>query len=187
MDYNIDEEVWKDIKGYEGLYQVSNKGRVKSLSRTVSRKRFGDYEKPESILKNQKHSGGYMKVSLCADNKITNKFVHRLVGEAFLEKIESQDQINHKNEDKTDNNTGNLEWCDGFYNNNYGTKTERQKDSEYLKGKMKAVRGVNIKTGETLIFESVKSTETKGFKRRGVRNCLNGENKQHHGYRWEYI
>lgn len=117
-------EIWKDIEGYEGLYQVSNLGRVKSLERyiydTIGRKQYVK----ERILK-QYTVKGYKQVSLLFSNKHKRKMVHRLVAEAFLPNPNNLPQVNHKDECKTNNYVENLEWCDASYNINYGTRNQK--------------------------------------------------------------
>lgn len=101
------QEIWKDIKGYEGLYQVSNLGRVKSLPRKNVTK--------EKILNGGNNGDGYIKVSL--SNKLY--YVHRLVAEAFIPKIEGKNFVNHIDENKSNNNVNNLEWCTNKENINH--------------------------------------------------------------------
>ena len=110
-------EVWRDIEGYEGLYQVSDSGRVKSLNYRRSGK--------EGIIKIWKRKDGYLQVQLSKDGKLKTHKVHRLVGQAFIPNPEWLPQINHKNEDKANNCVDNLEWCTREYNHSYGTKNER--------------------------------------------------------------
>lgn len=118
MDNNI--EIWKDIKGYEGLYQVSNFGRVKSLERTVNNYPRGTRRLPEKIrLGVVNKSLGYRMLALAKDGKPKSFFVHRLVADAFLENPDSLPMVNHKDEDKTNNNVNNLEWCTAKYNMSY--------------------------------------------------------------------
>ena len=110
-------EIWKDIEGYEGLYQVSNLGRVKSLKASKI--------KSERIRKSYQQSSGYISIVLCKNGKVTNHKIHRLVANAFIDNPDNLPEINHKDEDKTNNCVDNLEWCDSSYNKNYGTRTEK--------------------------------------------------------------
>lgn len=110
-------EIWKDIKDYEGLYQVSNLGRVKSLANRSNHKK-------ELILKQHKYKG-YYKVNLCKNGKRKLCSVHRLVAEAFIQNPENLPCVNHKDENKLNNCIENLEWCTHGYNNSYGTRLER--------------------------------------------------------------
>ncbi len=103
------EEVWKDIKGYEGLYQVSSLGKVKNL-------------KYNKILRGTINKGGYLVVSLSKNNKPKKHYVHRLVAQTFIE----NNIVNHKNFNKLDNRVENLEWCSQEYNAIYS----------YLNGRM---------------------------------------------------
>lgn len=105
--------VWKDVIGFEGLYQVSNTGEVRSLN-------YGGRGYAKSLKKTISPQG-YEVVGL----RGKTKYVHRLVAEAFIDNPKAYPQINHKDEIKTNNYVDNLEWCDSFYNINYGTRTER--------------------------------------------------------------
>lgn len=100
-------EIWKDINGYEGLYQVSSLGRVRSLDRLD---RAGVFRKGK-IIKSFTIPSGYNYVSLHKDGKKKNKSIHRLVALAFLERTSDNLDVNHKNGDKDDNRASNLEWC----------------------------------------------------------------------------
>lgn len=117
-------EEWRDIKGYEGLYQVSNLGRVKALTRTV--KRNGkDMHLNEKILKVQKNPYGYCLVTLSSNGVEKHIMVHRLVAEAFIVKADVSFEVNHIDENKANNRVDNLEWCTHRYNNLYKDKAKR--------------------------------------------------------------
>ena len=107
-------EVWKDIKDYEGHYQVSSIGRVKSLARLVESRKGVFGNKKELILKTAKNRKGYLCVKLCKvvdDLSVSKKgIIHRLVANEFLENASNKPQVNHKNGIKDDNRVGNLEW-----------------------------------------------------------------------------
>jgi hypothetical protein len=121
-------EVWKDIEGYEGLYQVSNIGRVKSLKRYVQNHSGASYLVPERIKKasekkERDKKQGYMSISLYKNNKGKSFYVHRLVAEAFVENPDNKETVNHINGDKHDNRAYNLEWCSYAENNAHAVKT----------------------------------------------------------------
>lgn len=103
------EEVWKDIEGYEGLYQVSNLGRVKSLEKIVLNK-GSKILKPEIILKTGFSRDGYPLTTISKNNKTRTFRINRLVAQAFIPNPENKDTVNHKNGIKTDNRVENLEW-----------------------------------------------------------------------------
>ncbi len=122
------EEIWKDIKEYEGLYQVSNMGRVKSLKR----KDASGHLLNERLLSIAVTHSGYKYVGFYKDNQGKKFKVHRLVAQAFIPNPSDYPQVNHIDEDKTNNCVNNLEWCSAKYNANYGTKIERQiKNTNY--------------------------------------------------------
>ena len=129
-------EVFKPIAGYEGLYEISNLGRVKSLPK-FHHTRYGGYIKKEKILENRLDSYGYQFVILCKNKIQKNFLVHRLVANTFLDNPNNYDSINHKDENKLNNSVENLEFCDRNYNNNYGTRNKRISDT--LKNKNKEV------------------------------------------------
>ena len=118
-------EIWKDIEGYEGLYQVSSWGRVRSLDRYVSAKCGGSRLVKGIIIKEYDNGLGYKLVALCRDNKPKYAYVHRLVAAAFVANPEGYDEINHIDEDKGNNVPENLEWCSHKYNMNYGNRMEK--------------------------------------------------------------
>src|SRR5690606_28733657 len=118
MNYNTVEEVWKDVKGYEGFYQVSNLGRVKSLERHVPNGDNTFRVVKERYLKTNKKTNEYIKVNLSGKSFR----VHRLVATAFIGNPNNYPEVNHINGDKTDNNVTNLEWCSSSYNMKHNEK-----------------------------------------------------------------
>ena len=138
------DEIWRDIKGYEGLYQVSNKGRVKSL-------KYGK----ERILRPRDNGDGYLNVVLYKNTASQSRCIHRLVAEVFIPNTQNKPQINHKDECKTNNTVENLEWATAKENSNYGTRNERvsrkilqySKSGEFIKewqGALEVERELNI-------------------------------------------
>ena len=111
-------EEWRDIKGYEGLYQVSNLGRIKILKSNYGRPRI-------KILKLKKRKDGYIEINLHKNGVIKTFRVHQLVARSFIDNPNNLKEINHKDENPSNNRADNLEWCTRKYNNNYGTRIEK--------------------------------------------------------------
>jgi len=99
-------EIWKDVKGYEGIYQISNKGRIKKVN-------------TDNILKPSLAGKGYFRIGLRKDKKPKYYYIHRLVAEAFIPNVDNKEFVNHKDLNKLNNNVDNLEWCTPKENNNY--------------------------------------------------------------------
>ena len=175
-------EVWRDIEGYEGYYQVSSEGRVKSLERKVT-KRDGERTVRERILKPAFNSCGYLIVNLCAGGKRKMLRVHRLVCQAFHENPDNKPQVNHINEIKTDNRASNLEWATARENSNFGTRTERM-----AKTKSKQV-GQYTRDGELVkIWPSIIEVQRQaGFNHGNISKVANGKHKQAYGFIWKYV
>ena len=143
-----EKEIWKDIEGYEGLYQVSNMGRVKSVERTIWNSGKGCYKTVhERILKAEINNSGYLLVGLSKGGKVKLCSIHRLVAEAFIPNIDNLPCINHKDENKVNNHMENLEWVTYKENNNYGTHNE--KIAEKLRGRKQSEES-NKKRAEKL-------------------------------------
>ena len=184
------EEVWKDIVGYEGKYQVSNLGRVKSLN-------YRGNTNKEVIMTITKNKNGYLKIGLSKNNKRKNYLIHRLVAQAFIDNPNKYDEVNHKDEDKSNNRVENLEWCTHKENCYYGTRIKRS--SENRKGKYTGNKNPNSKkvrcitTGE--IFNTMKeAAERYNMKYLGISNCCTGRYKTSgihpvtgEKLRWEYV
>jgi hypothetical protein len=132
-------EVWKDIVGYEGHYQVSSIGRVKSLSRVVKSREGVFGNKKEIILKTFKNGDGYLKYKLCINGKETSFSSHRLVAITFLDNQQKKSEVNHINGIKNDNRLENLEWCTRSENTIHALKNNLkipQKGSEHGMSKL---------------------------------------------------
>ena len=179
----MSEEVWRDIEGFEGLYQVSDQGRVKSLERKVKHWCGGERIQKERILKPGMDKGGYLIVNLCAGGKRKTLKVHRLVCGAFLPRAEGKDAINHKDEDKTNNNVWNLEWVSHKENCNFGTRNERIAKANSKPVAQCTEEGELVKTWSSLT-EIGKQT---GFGIGNISLAANGKHKQAYGFIWKYV
>lgn len=129
-------EIWKDIMGYEGLYQVSNLGRVKKLqSEYTDTWGTGRHRIiPERIVSCNVAKMGYYMIDLWKDKHRKRCYVHRLVAQAFIPNPNNLPCVNHKDEDKLNNCIDNLEWCTYGYNNSYGTNRSRMVETRRLNG-----------------------------------------------------
>ena len=172
-------EVWRDVKGYEGLYQVSNMGRVKSLGR---KDRFGRVIK-ERILEPAVTHNGYLRVGLHVDGKRKMLRVHRLVCEAFHENPDNKSEVNHVNEDKTDNRACNLEWSTRTENCNHGSRNER-----VAKALSKPIGQFSLDGKLIKVWQSAcEARRQTGFDQGYVGAVARGKFKQAYGYIWKYI
>lgn len=124
------EEIWKDIDGYEGIYQISNLGRVKSLSRVVIRKNGAPNGVKEKFFKRKVHSTGYYIVGLTQSGKTKNVKLHRLIAKAFIPNPKNLTDVNHINYDRSDNRIENLEWTSHRENGVHGFRNTK-KTSKY--------------------------------------------------------
>lgn len=195
------EEIWKDVIGYEGLYQVSNLGRVKSLGSDKWHK--GKILKPSFDSK-----GNYLFVGLHKEGKTTQRNIHRLVAETFVNNQNHLPCVNHINEIKIDNRASNLEWCTVEYNSNYGNAKQnmiesrrRNNDQEKINRKIKETKKRNhsfscekpvaqYTMNGTLVatYNSATDAERKtGISRGGIQRCCVGRYSQAKGYIWKYI
>ena len=125
----LDGEIWKDVDGYGGFYEVSNLGRVRSKERITEIQSYCHITRKPRILKGQ-FNGSYYRVVMSHNGKYRQVMIHRLVAETFIPNPDNLPEVNHKDEDKTNNNVSNLEWCTRLYNVNYGTKKKRH--SEFM-------------------------------------------------------
>lgn len=193
-------EIWKEIVGYENIYQISNKGRVKSLGRWVYKEYRGKRWKEEKILKPSVNKRGYLYVGLCKNRKVKYFHVHRLVAEAFIKNHNNLPQVNHKDENKQNNCVQNLEFCDAKYNINYGTRNERiaeklkgMKHTEETKNKIseansKPVLQIDKITNEVIAeFPSIIEVQRQlGINQSTISKCCLGKQNTAGNYKWQF-
>lgn len=183
-------EIWRDIKGYENLYQISSEGRVRSLDRYVKNKGKLNFRKGKILTTSNRN--GYSSVSLSKDGVITTHSVHRLVALAFLDNPNDFSIINHRNEIKNDNRVENLEWCTHKYNMNYGTINKRRGESlGYGKNNLCSKPILQFTKNGELVRKwdcSMDIERELGFDNSNITKCCNG--KKHYlsayGYKWGY-
>lgn len=134
---------WRDVKGYEGLYQVSNNGLVRSVDRVTTGNRHRNLN--GKLLEQNTNEFGYLMVHPCKDGKSKTKRVHRLVAEAFIPNIDNKPYINHKDGNPQNNNVENLEWCTQKENVQHALDTGlRQIHCTLTKGQVEYIRKVYI-------------------------------------------
>ena len=167
----MSKEEWKDVKGYEGLYQVSSLGRVFSIR---SNRCLQAYRRSKDKP--------YLTVSLCVNNERKHYKVHRLVAEAFIPNPDNLEYVNHINEDGADNRVENLEWCTAKYNNNYGTRIQRVSKALGIPVDQYSLNGEFIKTWDSANEASKKLSIYSA----SITRVCKGENKTAGGYKWQY-
>ena len=172
-------EIWKDIKGFEGKYQVSNYGNVKSLNYNRTGK--------ERLLKQNIDKYSYHNIHLYSYGKDKRFLIHRIVAEAFIPNPDNLPYVNHKDENKKNNCADNLEWCDNWYNAHYGTHLERaRKANECCPTTSKPVYSINEK-GEKEFFLSIGEAERRtGILHGNIVKVLKGKRKKAGGRYWHY-
>lgn len=174
-------EYWKPVVGYEGLYEVSNYGRIKSFD-TYRKGNNGSIRCCKGrILKLRTDKYGYFKVVLYKNNKPKTFTVHRLVAEAFLPNPDNLPCVNHKDECKTNNNVNNLEWCNIKYNINFGTRNEK-----VSKKLSKPVLQYTLDGQFVREWPSTMECGRNGFNHSAVAACCRGELKKYKDFIWKY-
>ena len=167
-------EIWRPIEGFEGLYKVSNLGRVKSL------RNYGGVK--ERIMKPYKTKWGYLGLTLRVKGKVKWFPIHRLVAEAFIPNTDNLPQVNHKDECKTNNRVDNLEWMSCKDNVNYGTGIQRRVEKYKKKVNQYTKDGVFIKQ-----WDSPKdAADYLGISVHHIYSVCSGKRKKTGGYIWRY-
>lgn len=164
------QEVWKDIEGYEGYYQVSNLGKVRNI-------------KFQRELKACFDSYGYLIVVLSKYGKHRTRTVHRLVAETFIPNTSKLPSVNHKDENKQNNNVDNLEWCDTKYNCNYGTRNKQISKRVSKKVMQLSIDGKKIKKWNSI----TEAGNHLGCHISQISACCHGRIKTAYGYRWKFV
>lgn len=164
-------EIWKDVKGFEGLYRVSNTGKVLSLPRNGTN---------GGIRKQSIDKDGYKQIILFKDNKKYYKRVHRLVAEAFIPNLKEKPEINHLNNNRKDNRVENLEWCTNKENLEYSHKQKRQRINA------KPIKAINKDLNLVLYFKSEReASRFLSIKQYKISRYLNNKNELK-GWNFEY-
>lgn len=168
-------EIWKDIKGYEGKYQVSNLGNVKSLERFRTGKSGSKVYVPEKLLKGKIDKDGYVEYALCVGEHKKAKYyrAHRLVAEAFLPNHNNNPIVNHKDENPQNNCVENLEWCSEQYNTRYSISVPVLQYS---------INGDFIRKWDCI----TEIQDKLHIYRSSICACCKGKHKTAGGYKWEY-
>lgn len=174
-------EIWKDIEGYEGLYQVSNLGRVKSLERVVLRGNGRTLKVRERILKSAIQGTGYERIYLHDEGVKRGFYAHRLVAQAFLYRKDGADEVNHKDGNKLNNESSNLEWVTGDENIDHAFK-------EGLHPKpRKTVHMLTLRGDHVMTFPSAsEAARHLGVNSGGISSVCRGRRKRMYGYKWEF-
>lgn len=179
-------ETWKDIKGYEGLYKISSNGNVCSLDRidSAGRRKLG------RLLVACDNGNGYLYVTLCKDCTKKHKYIHRLVAAHFIDNIYNCVEVNHKDENKSNNSADNLEWCTRIENINHGTGVARRKamtDHKAIANKNKKKVIQCDTTGNKLsVWDSMNSAAAAvGCSASLISGCCSGKYKHGQGFIWK--
>ena len=176
------EEIWKEIDGYPN-YMVSSKGRVKSLERVIMKSNGKRQTIKETIRKGVKDKDGYLIVTLYDEyHNMKNIKIHRLVAKAFIPNPNNLPEVNHKDEDKTNNNVDNLEFCTTRFNLTYGNRLKK-----VIEKISKKCYQYDLNKKLISIFPSTQeASKLTGILNSNITACCRGEYKTTHGYIFSY-
>lgn len=179
-------EVWRPVKGYEGLYEVSNFGRVRSLDRTYWDSHNNSFSTKKGRIMKFGIDKGYYCLFIVNREHIKKRVkVHRLVAEAFIDNPFNLPCVNHKNENKLDNRVENLEWCDWSYNARYGTRIERIIETK--KNNLSPVIQYTLNGEYIKRYPSIpEASGQTGIDASTIRRICNGSTKHPRKYIWKY-
>ena len=181
-------EYWKDVPDYEGFYQASNYGRIKSLARIIQDKNGFKKRISERVLKQSISKDGYCLVSLHKAGNSTVYKVYQLVAKIFIDNTENKETVNHIDENKLNNHIKNLEWATRKEQANHGTRTQRSSNNRLNHpNQSKAIRATHKITQEVVIFPSMMEAQRNGFCISNICLCCQGKQKYHKNYKWEYV
>lgn len=186
--------IWKDIKGFEGLYQINNLGQVKSLSRKVSCGKGFRIVK-EAIKRISNHNAGYHVINLFKDGICYPHLLHVLIAKYFIPNPNNYPEVNHKNGIKTDNDINNLEWATYSMNIKHAYDMGLRKKKSPSEGKLGAANHLSKPIAQydlvgNLVKEWPCSKEVwrqTGLNHHVIRRCANGGTKTSYGYQWKFI
>jgi len=186
----MEKETWKPIKGYEGFYEVSNYGRVRSVEHVITRKDGVLHPIRSRYIYVTTLPRGYKKVMLYKDGKAKGVTIHRLVAETFIPNPDNLETVNHKDENKANNHVSNLEWCTRDYNCHYGGAIKRMRETQIMNALGKrpvlqfSLEGKFIKE----FFSIGIASRELGIKGSNIIQCCSGHESYAHagGYQWKY-
>ena len=179
-------EIWRPVRDFEGLYEVSNLGRVRSVDRWSKYKGSDTIQayRKGRLLRQFKTKCGYYLVSLSRDGGTRHYSVHRLVAEAFIPNPDNLPEVNHKDENKFNNCADNLEWCTNIYNIHYGTRIYRSLTKQHFK----PVEQLTLDGRHIEYYQGVSDASRHvGANRCNISRACKGRYKTSYGYRWRYI
>lgn len=182
-------ELWKSVGIIRGIdfgwkYEVSSKGRLRSIERVYVNRYGKSFKYDGRVITHRRiNKNGYVEVKLEIGDISVNYLLHRLVAIAFLINPNEYDTVNHKDEDKTNNDINNLEWCPRGYNTTYGTAVERR--TAVGRKHFIPVKQIDLDGNTIAVYNSISEAARAGFSKQMIYNCVHGICGSHKGYHWE--